>query len=59
MWTGITMEYNVVVGKFGVFYVNPGIRGDGLDDSDSASLTPFTTKYPEGYPTHEIHWDAG
>lgn len=44
------MEYNVVVGKFGAFYVNPGPRGDGLDDNDSASLTPCTTAYPPGTP---------
>jgi uncharacterized phage protein (TIGR01671 family) len=44
-WTGMTMEYNVTVGKFGTFYVNPGAKGDGLDEKDTASLTPFTTIY--------------
>lgn len=39
------MEYDVVVGRFGAFYVNPGKNGDGLMESDNASLTEFTTKY--------------
>lgn len=45
VWTGIEMMYDVTVGRFGNFYVNPGAKGDGLDPNDSASLTPFTTKY--------------
>lgn len=48
VWNGMEMIYDVVVGKFGVFYVNPGAKGDGLDPNDSASLTPFTTKYADG-----------
>ena len=45
IWNGSEMVYDVMVGKFGAFYVNPGSRGDGLDDNDKASLTTFTTKY--------------
>lgn len=45
VWTGSSMEFNVTAGKFGAFYVNPGTAGDGLDENDSASLTPFTSKY--------------
>lgn len=49
-WTGTTMEYDVVVGRFGAFYVNPGANGDGLDPKDDASLTPFNTKYSDITP---------
>jgi len=45
VWTGIEMEYNVMAGKFGTFYVNPS--NNGLDENDKASLTPFNTKYSE------------
>ena len=48
VWNGQEMIYNVVVGKFGVCYVNPGSKGDGLDENDNASLTPYNTKYPDG-----------
>lgn len=47
-WTGVTMEYNVIVGKFGAFYVNPGAKGDGLDEKDTACLTPFNTILTKG-----------
>ena len=50
VWTGSGMEYNVMTGKFGSFYVNPGLKGDGLDEKDSASLTTFTTIYNESNP---------
>ena len=46
VWNGMEMIYDVTVGKFGCFYVNPG-KGDGLDENDSASLTSSTTKYPD------------
>lgn len=49
VWTGNSMEYNVVAGKFGTFYVNPE-NGDGLDKNDSASLTTANTKYPDDIP---------
>jgi len=45
VWTGNTMEYNVIVGKFGAFFVNPTKNGDGLDEKDGASLTVFNTIY--------------
>ena len=48
VWTGAEMEYNVTVGKFGTFYVNPS--NNGLDPNDSASLTPNTTKYHDDTP---------
>lgn len=47
IWNGQEMIYDVVAGKFGVFYVNPGSKGDGLDEGDNASLTPCNTKFPD------------
>lgn len=49
-WNGMEMVHDVMVGKFGAFYVNPGARGDGLDDNDRACLTPFNTIYSEQVP---------
>lgn len=49
VWTGNHMEYDVIAGRFGVFYVNPE-NGNGLDPKDSASLTPCNTKYPDDIP---------
>lgn len=49
VWTGNEMEYNITVGKFGIFYVNPE-NGDGLNPLDTASLTTCTTKYPDDIP---------
>lgn len=43
-WNGETMNYNIIAGKFGAFWVNPGSKNNGLDERDSASLTPFNTK---------------
>lgn len=48
------MEYNVVAGKFGTFYVNPGKKGDGLDENDSACLTTFNTKYADQTPVMQF-----
>ena len=48
VWNGAEMIYDVTVGKFGVFYVNP--TNNGLDPKDSASITPFTTKYHDDTP---------
>lgn len=45
VWNGMEMVYDVTVGKFGSFYVNPMSKGNGLDENDSASLTPFNTRY--------------
>lgn len=50
VWDGKRMQYDVTAGRFGVFYVNPGANGDGLDEKDSASLTPFNTKYADATP---------
>ena len=52
VWTGAEMEYNVTVGKFGTFYVNPS--NNGLDPNDSASLTPNTTKYHDDTPVMQF-----
>lgn len=43
------MCYDVVAGRFGVFYVNPE-KGDGLNPEDTASLSVNTTKYHEDTP---------
>lgn len=45
VWTGSKMEYDIMTGKFGTFYVNP--TNNGLNPHDSASITSFTTKYQE------------
>ncbi len=39
IWTGFKMEYNVMVGFLGAFYVQ------GMDEKDAACLSPFNTKY--------------
>lgn len=49
-WNGNEMEYNVIAGRFGAFYVNPMTKGDGLAEDDTASLTPFNTKYWDDTP---------
>lgn len=46
-YNGETMNYNIMVGKFGAFWINPGTKNNGLDEKDSASLTPFNTKCAE------------
>ena len=46
VWNGSAYEYDVMVGKFGAFYVNP--MNNGLDATDSASLSPFNTKFSDG-----------
>ena len=43
-WTGTQMEYRVVVGMLGAFYV------EGVDPNDSACMSPFNTKYSEQTP---------
>lgn len=48
VWNGIEMVYDVMVGKFGIFYVNPA--NSGIDENDSACLTPANTKYPDDIP---------
>jgi uncharacterized phage protein (TIGR01671 family) len=49
-WTGATMEYNVMVGKFGAFYVNPEAKGDGLSTRDTACLSEGNTIYSKETP---------
>jgi len=39
IWNGLQMEYNVMAGFLGAFYVQ------GIDEKDSASMSPFNTKY--------------
>lgn len=46
-WNGDTMNYSIMVGKFGAFWINSGKNNDGLDENDKASLTPFNTKCSE------------
>lgn len=41
VWTGSKMEHNVMAGFLGAFYVQ------GLDEKDSASMSPMNTKYYE------------
>ena len=41
VWTGITMEYNVMAGYLGAFYVK------GFDPEDTACMSPFNTIYSE------------
>lgn len=43
-WTGISMEYRVMAGYLGAFYVQ------GLDDKDSASMSQFNTLYTDSVP---------
>lgn len=54
VWNGSAMEHNVMAGKFGTFYVNPGKKGDGLDENDSACLTPFNTRYADQTPVMQF-----
>jgi len=48
VWNGSEMEHNIMVGKFGIFYVNPS--NNGIDENDTASLSPFNTRYPDDIP---------
>lgn len=48
VWNGHEMIYDVVIGRFGAFYVNPS--NGGMDEKDSACLSPFNSKYPESVP---------
>lgn len=41
VWTGISMEYKVMAGWLGAFYVQ------GISETDSASMSYANTKYPE------------
>ena len=46
-WNGDTLNYSIMTGKFGAFWINPGSKNDGLDEKDTASLTKFSTKCQE------------
>ena len=48
VWNGVKMVYDIITGKFGTFYVNPS--NNGIDERDSACLSPLNTKYPDGIP---------
>lgn len=52
VWNGTEMVYDVMVGKFGIFYVNPS--NNGIDENDSACLTPANTKYPDDIPVMQF-----
>jgi hypothetical protein len=41
VWNGSKMEHNIMAGFLGTFYVQ------GIDEKDSASMSPFNTKYPD------------
>ena len=43
-WNGESMNYSIMVGRFGAFWVSPGKLDNGLDPSDGACLSPFNTK---------------
>lgn len=44
-WTGFKMEYSLVVGELGAFYVNLA-----SPNKDTASLSEFNTKYDKSVP---------
>ena len=53
VWNGQEMEYSVMAGIYGVFFVNPE-NGNGLDPKDTASLTPANTKYFDETPVMQF-----
>lgn len=44
IWNGSKMEHNIMAGFLGAFYVQ------GIDEKDSASMSPFNTKYFDTIP---------
>jgi uncharacterized phage protein (TIGR01671 family) len=44
IWNGSVMEYNIMVGFLGTFYVQ------GMDEKDSACMSNFNTKYSDKTP---------
>ncbi len=48
VWTGLSMEYNIMVGFLGAFYVK------GIDETDSASMSPFNTRYADACPVMQF-----
>lgn len=41
VWTGLNMDYKIMVGFLGAFYVS------GIDERDSATMSHYNTKYPD------------
>lgn len=52
VYNGVDMTDCVMVGKFGAFFVNPS--NNGIDEKDSASLSPLNTKYHENTPVMQF-----
>lgn len=52
VWNGLEMVYDVISGRFGTFYVNPD--NNGIDKNDSASLSPYNTKYHDNVPVMQF-----
>lgn len=48
IFNGIEMVYDVMIGKFGAFYVNPS--NNGISEKDNACLSELNTKYPDDVP---------
>lgn len=48
VWTGATMEYKVMAGFLGAFFVQ------GMDEHDSACMSEFNTRYPEACPVMQF-----
>ena len=44
IWNGSKMEHKVMAGFLGAFYVQ------GIDEKDTACMSPFNTKYPDETP---------
>lgn len=44
IWNGQKMEMNIMAGFLGAFYVQ------GIDENDSASMSPYNTKYFDETP---------
>lgn len=48
VWTGTKMEYNVMAGFLGAFYVQ------GMDEKDKACMSNFNTIYPDQTPVMQF-----
>lgn len=48
VWTGLGMEYNVMAGWLGAFYVQ------GIDPKDSACMSPYNTIYSKSVPVMQF-----
>lgn len=48
VWNGHEMENKVMAGFLGAFYVQ------GIDENDSASMSPFNTKYHDNTPVMQF-----